>query len=112
MGEANSDHLVIVQKIQRLLGQKKNKKKFRPPGPTGTFGNLAFSHDIIHQIGGQNDSNKNTTWRILLLLESKAIGKNTEAYERVIRAVIGRGRQSSSNRRLEDIPGSPISLER
>jgi predicted nucleotidyltransferase len=89
-GEANSDHLVIVQKIQRLLGQKKNKKRFRPPGPTGTFGNLAFSHDIIHQIGGQNDTNKNTTSRILLLLESKAIGKNTEAYERVIRAVIGR----------------------
>ncbi|HSY91660.1 MAG TPA: nucleotidyltransferase domain-containing protein [Candidatus Binatus sp.] len=89
-GEANSDHLVIVQKIQRLLEQKKNKKKFRPPGPTGTFGNLAFSHDIIHQIGGQHDTNKNTTWRILLLLESRAIGKNTEAYERVIRGVIGR----------------------
>jgi len=89
-GEANSDHLAIVQQIQRLLQQKENKKKFRPPGPTGTFGNMAFSHDIIHQIGGQNDTNKNTTWRTLLLLESKAIGKNTEAYERVIRAVIGR----------------------
>jgi predicted nucleotidyltransferase len=89
-GEANSDHLAIVQQIQSLLQRKQNKKKFRPPGPTGTFGNMAFSHDIIHQIGGQSDSNKNTTWRVLLLLESRAIGKNTEAYERVIRAVIGR----------------------
>src|SRR5437660_1841267 len=66
-GQANSDHLRIVQQIQSLLQQKQNKKKFRPPGPTGTFGNMAFSHDIIHQIGGQSDSNKNTTWRILLL---------------------------------------------
>jgi predicted nucleotidyltransferase len=89
-GEANSDHLAIVRQIQSVLQRKENKKKFRPPGPTGTFGNMAFSHDIIHQIGGQNDTNKNTTWRILLLLESRAIGKNAEAYERVIRAVIGR----------------------
>lgn len=89
-GEANSDHLVIVQKIQDTLQKKRNQKKFRPPGPSGTFGNMAFSHDIIHQIGGQADTNKNTTWRILLLLESRAIGQHTEAYERVIRAVIGR----------------------
>src|ERR1700756_1770377 len=31
-GEANSDHLAIVQQIQSLLQQKKNKEKFRPPG--------------------------------------------------------------------------------
>ena len=62
----------------------------RTAGPTGTFGNMAFSHDIIHQIGGQYDTNKNTTQRILLLLESCPIGKRTEAYERVIRGVINR----------------------
>jgi hypothetical protein len=39
---------------------------------------MAFSHDIIHQIGGQNDTNKNTTQRILLLLESAAMGKNNQ----------------------------------
>jgi predicted nucleotidyltransferase len=87
-GGANSDHLLIAQKIQRLL--EENKVKFRPPRLTGTFGNMAFSHDIIHQIGGQNDTNKNTTQRILLLLESCAIGKRTDAYERVIRGVINR----------------------
>jgi hypothetical protein len=87
-GEANSDHLFIAQKIHKLLEQ--NREKFRPPGQTGTFGNLAFSHDIIHQIGGQSDTNKNTTQRILLLLESAVIGKRTEAYERVIRGVINR----------------------
>jgi predicted nucleotidyltransferase len=87
-GGANSDHLLIAQRIQRLL--EENKAKFRPPSPTGTFGNMAFSHDIIHQIGGQNDTNKNTTQRVLLLLESRAIGKRTDAHERVIRGVINR----------------------
>jgi predicted nucleotidyltransferase len=76
-GGANPDHLLIAQIIQRLL--ERNEAKFRPPGPTGTFGNMAFSHDIIHQIGGQNDTNKNTTQRILLLLESCAIGKRSDA---------------------------------
>lgn len=51
---------------------------------------MAFSHDIIHQIGGQHDTNKNTTQRILLLLESCPIGRRTEAYERVLRGVINR----------------------
>lgn len=87
-GGANSDHLLIAQRIQRLL--EDNAEEFQPPGPTGTFGNMAFSHDIIHQIGGQNDTNKNTTQRILLLLESSAIGRRTDAYDRVIRAVINR----------------------
>lgn len=48
-GEANSDHLTIVQQIQNVLQQKRNKQKFRPPSPAGAFGNMAFSHDIIHR---------------------------------------------------------------
>src|SRR6266436_9262210 len=87
-GQANSDHLVIAQKIQKIL--KDHKERFRPPGQTGTFGNMAFSHDIIHQIGGHNDTNRNTTERILLLLESVAIGRSNQAYERIIRGVINR----------------------
>lgn len=85
-GGANSDHLKISQEIQKLL----KEAGYAEPGPTGIFGNMAFSHDIIHQIGGQFDTNKNTTQRILLLLESCSIGRRTEAYERVIRAVINR----------------------
>ncbi len=85
-GEANSDHLRISQSIQHIF----KENGYEEPGPTGTFGNMAFSHDIIHQIGGQNDTNRNTTQRVLLLLESSPIGKRTEAYERVIRGVISR----------------------
>jgi predicted nucleotidyltransferase len=94
-GEADSEHLVIVQQIQRLL--KKHEEQFRPPGRTETFGNMAFSHDIIHQIGGQSDTNKNTTRRVLLLLESVPIGKRTEAHERVIRGVINRYLQEDNH---------------
>jgi len=85
-GGANSDHLKISQEIQKHL----KEAGYVEPGPTGIFGNMAFSHDVIHQIGGQFDTNKNTTQRILLLLESCPIGARTEAYERVIRAVINR----------------------
>ena len=51
---------------------------------------MAFSHDIIHQIGGQNDTNRNTTQRILLLLESAPIGRNNQAHEQIIRGVVSR----------------------
>jgi predicted nucleotidyltransferase len=87
-GQANSVHLSITQQIAAAI--EKHKERFRPPGTTGTFGNMAFSHDVIHQIGGQDDTNKNMTQRVLLLLESRAIGKRTDAYERVVKAVINR----------------------
>jgi len=85
-GGAKSAHLQITQDIQRVF----KENGLGEPGPAGTFGNMAFSHDIVHQIGGQDDTNKNTTQRILLLLESTPIGERREAYDRVIRAVIDR----------------------
>lgn len=96
-GQANSDHLVIAQNIRKIL-----EEKFRAPSPGGTFANMAFSHDIIHEIGGQNDTNKNTTQRILLLLESTSIGKNNQAHERVIRGVINRYLEEDNHLLIED----------
>lgn len=85
-GQANSDHLTIAQRIKTILD-----REFKPPNVQGAFASLVFSHDLIHQIGGQEDTNRNTTQRMLLLLESVAIGdKAQEAYERVIKGVIGR----------------------
>ncbi len=49
---------------------------------------MAVSHAIFHQIGGQDDTNKLTTQRILLL-ESRAIGRG-EALDRVIKLVLSR----------------------
>src|SRR4029077_15479746 len=59
------------------------------PGPAATFGSVTFSHELVHHIGGHSDSNRNTTQRILLLLESTPIG-SADAYQRVVRAVLGR----------------------
>jgi predicted nucleotidyltransferase len=82
-GQADYQHLAIAQEIAtRLL-----KDKFAEPGTTGIFGNMTFSHDLIHKIGGRDDTNENTTRRILLLLESIAIGK-PESRERVRRLIL------------------------
>ena len=43
------------------------------PSPNGAFGSTTISHDLIHYIGGENDTNQNITRRVLLLLESEKI---------------------------------------
>jgi predicted nucleotidyltransferase len=84
-GLANPDHLRVSQEIAARF----KEAKLVEPGVTKTFGGLAFSHDIIHQIGGEADTNRNTTQRILLLLESAVVGP-PDAYDRVIRGVLNR----------------------
>ena len=93
-GQAHPSHLNAALDIdERLVGAGMKK-----PGREGTFGGLAFSHDLVHYIGGGEDTNRNTTQRILLLLESHAIGSpddsdNTdaaEAHERVVKQVLKR----------------------
>lgn len=50
---------------------------------------MAFSHELVNLIGGGEDSNRNLTQRILLLLESVPIGRS-EAHTRVTRALLER----------------------
>lgn len=86
-GEANSDHLKVVQKIKSSI-----KDIFaKPPNATGAFGGMTFSHQLIHNIGGAEDTNANTTQRILMLLESRSIrGLGDAAYGRVARGILNR----------------------
>jgi predicted nucleotidyltransferase len=84
-GEADHGHAETARRLESLL----REAGFIAPGPTGTFGNLAFSHSLVHQIGGHDDTNRNTTQRMLLLLESRPINR-TEAYYRVIRGIVKR----------------------
>lgn len=84
-GRADPQHmeasLVIAARLEELaLGR---------PGAEKVFGQLTFSHDLINYIGGEGDTNANTTRRILLLLESTPIGQ-PEAHLRVIRSVLTR----------------------
>ena len=84
-GQADPEHSRAVHRIR----QKLDSEGFIEPGPTAVFGNMAFSHGLIHQIGGEDDTNRNITQRILLLLESLAIGRR-DAYDRVRRQVLTR----------------------
>jgi hypothetical protein len=84
-GQADPAHYAVAQAIAREL----EVKNLDGPGATATFGSVTFSHELVHQIGGQADSNKNTTQRILLLLESVPIGR-PDAYKRVVPAILSR----------------------
>lgn len=92
-GQAHPEHLDVSQRIAHKLS---GAKFSAPPGPTGTFGNMAFSHELIHQIGGEHDTNKNTTRRLLLLLESLPIG-SADAYNRVVSVTISRYFEEDTN---------------
>jgi predicted nucleotidyltransferase len=83
-GIAVPEHLDAALEIQRRLADIT-----KGPGIEGTFGDLVFSHQILHWIGGEDDSNANTTRRMLLLLESKPLG-NPDAWNRVINNVLSR----------------------
>jgi predicted nucleotidyltransferase len=84
-GLANPAHLDVAQRV----GDTLTRLGIKPVGREGIFGNLAFSHSLVHLIGGEDDTNHNTTQRILLLLESAPIGRR-DAYDRVIRNVLRR----------------------
>jgi hypothetical protein len=72
---------LLKKEIEREL----QAANFREPSRNGIFGSMAFSHDIIHKIGGESDTNRTTTQRILLLLESRVVAERADAYGRVIK---------------------------
>lgn len=82
---ANPQHYRVAQKIGDILANL----KLAQPGNTGTFGNMTFSHDLIHQIGGQEDTNINQTRRLLMMLESTAI-VGSDVHQRVLRQILQR----------------------
>ncbi len=85
-GRANPQHQKDLLRIRaKLLAAG-----FGEPGQERTFGSLSFSHQIIHMIGGEDDSNANTTRRVLLLLEASAIGDYRLAFEAVQKNVLDR----------------------
>lgn len=97
-GQSHPEHRQITQEITKCF----ENNNFQEPGSSGTFGSMTFSHNLIHLIGGQHDTNINTTQRILLLLESKPLGpasreNESSAHMRVIRQIVDRYLQDDSN---------------
>jgi predicted nucleotidyltransferase len=84
-GQSVPEHKEQEREIERLLAAE----GFIEPGRSGVFGKMVGSHDLVHNIGGEDDLNSNTTRRVLLLLESLPIG-NREAYDRVRRQILRR----------------------
>jgi hypothetical protein len=90
------DGVVNTQHIQQTRGIAKAIKAagLPSPGASGVFGNMVFSHDLIHYIGGRADSNANLTRRMLLLLESRWLdlaGKDTSlVWENVVGNILKR----------------------
>lgn len=85
-GPADDDHSSTVHRVRALL----REQKYRDPGTGGLFGGLAISHELVHRIGGDSDSNRNITQRILLLLESRAPITTDVVRTRVLRVLLTR----------------------
>ena len=84
-GSSVPEHKTQEREIEHLLAAKNYIK----PGRSGVFGKMVGSHGLVHNIGGEDDSNSNTTRRVLLLLESLPVS-NREAYDRVRRQILRR----------------------
>jgi hypothetical protein len=84
-GLSNPDHALLI----RDIGDRIREILPKEVGPTGTFGDIVVSHQLVHYIAGTRDTNENLTRRILLLSESRALS-NPIVRERVIRNVLAR----------------------
>jgi hypothetical protein len=84
-GQASATHLGTQRQIERVVDELTATQ----PGPERIFGGLTFSHELLHRIGGAEDTNRNLTQRILLLLESTSVGPG-DAHTRVLRGVLTR----------------------
>lgn len=84
-GISRPEHLEVSHAIRAQIQEIGRKQ----PGQEGVFGGLVASHDLVHHIGGEDDSNSNMTLRMLLLLESIPIGR-TDAYDRVLNNILWR----------------------
>jgi len=109
-GRSDPEHAILARTIRSRIVDVVGKNV----GPTGTFGDIVASHELVHYIAGTRDSNENLTRRILLLSESRAL-TNPLLRERVIRNVLARyviydrsvqsrsGRQTVAHFLLNDI---------
>jgi predicted nucleotidyltransferase len=98
-GQAVPEHL----NQRHAINEELTKLGYPKPGESGVFGRMVGSHDIVHDIGGEDDTNSNTTRRVLLLLESFPVG-NREAYDRVRRQVLSRYLGDDRGLRYSDGP--------
>lgn len=93
-GVVSNQHAQTARLIERAI-QKSDGKGLKSPGASGTFGNMCFSHDLVHRIGGGADSNANLTRRVLMLLESRPVtlpggDSSQDVWNAVVRSILER----------------------
>lgn len=88
-GRADSGHRAVGREVSRVFSGLFGDKA---PNPTGAFGSLVFSHELIHCIGGAHDTNANLTRRLLLVVESLELNKPevNRPHSRISRAILQR----------------------
>lgn len=102
-GQVAPEHRTLAREIRDTIPKTNFRgKSLLQPGAEGIFGSMAFSHDIVHYIGGQADTNRNTTQRILLLLEAYPIRHrgykgDLGPYDRVVRHILYRYLHDDTN---------------
>jgi hypothetical protein len=84
-GIADPNHHALFLDAQRVITARAPKGV----GREGTFEAFVSSHDLIHKIGGEDDTNRNLTRRLLLLLESAPVGGRVP-YQRVTKNILKR----------------------
>lgn len=84
-GSADSDHHTVFQRIQKEV----NARAAQSVSPDRIFDIYVFSHGLVHNIGGVNDSFHNIIHRMVLFLDSKVVG-SIDAYNRVKRIILKR----------------------
>ncbi len=94
-GVVNKRHAEDARLIHRALVKSASRGGLKAPSAGGAFGNLCFSHDLVHKIGGMDDSNENLTRRLLMLLESRPVSISpadsaTEVWKSVMRSIMER----------------------
>jgi hypothetical protein len=104
-GVVSTEHAKVARKIDNAL----KKSGLTPPGSSGAFGNMVFSHELVHRIGGGEDSNVNLTRRMLLFLESRSFsfssGEPSIAWTNVVSNILKRYFE-------EDVHFSPVGKRR
>jgi hypothetical protein len=85
-GAADDAHTTLTHDLRREI----RAGGWKEPGRGQLFGGLAISHELVHKIGGEADSNRNITQRILLLLESRAPIAGDVVRQRVLRVLLQR----------------------
>jgi predicted nucleotidyltransferase len=77
-------HHVFLEAARRI-----KKRARKDSGREKIFATLVFSHDLIHYIGGEDDTNNNLTRRLLLLVESTPL-TGVITHERVVKNILTR----------------------